>query len=683
MRLPSTSVSASTSTSRRARSIRLVRVVTAILVAASAIGLGPAVGPLDVRAAAPSLTFVTAATYEVRPDEGRVVVTVRITATNTLKDTVTRRYFFDEGFLAVQPGTSNFALTAAGGSPSVAVSSRSADGVVLRLRFGSRIAAGKSLDLTLTYDLIDPGGEPDRPVRISPSLVLFEAWAYASPETPGSSVEVRIPEGYTVALGRGPLDGPTLDAAGWQVFASGPLATPLTFVADITADRPGGYVDQLRTVLVGTDRAALRFRAWPDDPAWLDRVRDLVLQGLPVMAEEIGVAWPFDGALTFTETFIGSSGGFAALFDPAAGLAQIGYAADPGVVLHEAAHAWFNGGLVADRWIAEAFASFYAERAAAELGMEIDSPELEDAPLGLAFQLNRWKASGLATPSEDAFAFAASLVVAREISSLVGDEALRATWRQAAAGEPAYQPESAGAAAGPETGAQPPDWRALLDLLEANADPDLAPDLERLWRRWVLRPEDAHLLVERAAAREAYAETLAVAAPWGLPRPIRDALRAWQFDAAVRLMADAEAIIRQRQAIADAAAALGLTPPPGLREAFEGADPFLEAPAEAAAELAALGQIQAAQGVRIAEPGIMDRLGLIGLEPEVHLAAARAAFEAGDQDAALVAAAAAEADWLAVPGIAQGRLISGTLLLAALILLAWLVRQRRRRRGWT
>ena len=32
-------------------------------------------------------------------------------------------------------------------------------------------------------------------------------------------------------------------------------------------------------------------------------------------------------------------------------------------MLHEAAHAWFNGGFVADRWMAEGFASYYASRA--------------------------------------------------------------------------------------------------------------------------------------------------------------------------------------------------------------------------------------------------------------------------------------------------------------------------------
>jgi hypothetical protein len=183
---------------------RAARLVAAAFLALSAIGLGPARAPLVVTAAAPSLTLVTATTYEVRPEEGKVAATVRITATNHLKDTVSR-YFFDQGYLSVLPGTSNFVLTAATGSPTVSESSRTESGVLLRLRFGSRIAAGKSLDLTLTFDLVDPGGAPDRAVRISPSLVLFQAWAFASTETPGSSVEVRVPDGYNVVRGRGPL----------------------------------------------------------------------------------------------------------------------------------------------------------------------------------------------------------------------------------------------------------------------------------------------------------------------------------------------------------------------------------------------------------------------------------------------------------------------------------------------
>ena len=41
---------------------------------------------------------------------------------------------------------------------------------------GSQLGAGKSIALTLTFDIADPGGAPDRALRISPSLVLFSAW---------------------------------------------------------------------------------------------------------------------------------------------------------------------------------------------------------------------------------------------------------------------------------------------------------------------------------------------------------------------------------------------------------------------------------------------------------------------------------------------------------------------------
>ena len=163
----------------------VVRMALAAIVALPGLSLGSAGAPSIALAAGPDLTLVTATTYEVRPDEGRVAVTTRITARNNLKDTLTRRFFFDQGYLAVLPGTSSFKLTAATGTPKVAVSSRSDSGTVLRLRFGSRLAAGKSLDLTLTFDLADPGGAPDRAARVSPSLGLFQAWPFAPRATAG------------------------------------------------------------------------------------------------------------------------------------------------------------------------------------------------------------------------------------------------------------------------------------------------------------------------------------------------------------------------------------------------------------------------------------------------------------------------------------------------------------------
>ena len=131
-------------------------------------------------------------------------------------------------------------------------------------------------------------------------------------------------------------------------------------------------------------------------------------------------------------------------------------------------------------------------------------------------------------------------------------------------------------AAEPERVLGPPDWRGLIDLLEEHTD----QTYEDLWREWIIRPEDVPLLAERADAREHYDAVVDEAAGWSLPRPIRDAMRAWQFDTAGGLLDEAAAVLEQRDAIARAAADADLTPPDNLRAAFEGNDGLDAARAE-------------------------------------------------------------------------------------------------------
>ena len=107
-----------------------------------------------------------------------------------------------------------------------------------------------------------------------------------------------------------------------------------------------------------------------DDEAWSKRVGTLVQKALPVLGERIGLAWPRDDALIIQEAVSRSTGGYAGLFDPNSGLVEVAYYADDGVVLHEAAHGWFNGALLADRWANEAFASYYGLEAAKDLKVE-------------------------------------------------------------------------------------------------------------------------------------------------------------------------------------------------------------------------------------------------------------------------------------------------------------------------
>ena len=683
--------------------------------AAVAVALGFALAPLLAEApvaaaATPSVTLVTTSTYDVLPAEHRVAVTVAITATSHLSDTITRHYYSDRAYLAVIPSASNFHLTAATGSPSVGVSSRSAAGTVLVLRFGSTLGAGRSLGMTLTFDIADPGGTPDRALRISPSLVSFQAWAYGTDGIPGSSVRVRLPKDYAVVVGRGPLTGPTGAADEHVTFDSGVLPTPATFVADILADRPGTLVDNVREVEVGGQSVLLRLRSWPDDPAWRKQVADLLSPALPALATDIGLPWRLGDELEVRETLpkradggsggggtgggTGGTGGSvgnpgdAAALDPAASRLDVAYIANPTSILHGAAHAWFNGDLVTDQWIADGFAALYAERAALVMKVEIASPAMTADALAKAVPLNAWVPGG---PS-DAYAQAAALALARSIAGTVGDEALRAVWADVARGVPAYRPAAtttggptgsvgaagSGAAAGaPDAIAGPADWRTLLDLLEAHS----GTSMDGLWRRWVVRPADAALLDARAVSRQRYEAVLAAAGDWSLPGSIDQAMRAWQFEAANRELDAAASVLRQRDQIAAAARAAGLVPPSSLQAAFQGGDSLSGAAAEAVTELAVITTFVEAASKRPASPDIPTRIGLLGTDPDTDLAAAATSFANGNLDDTLRFAAAARATWVATPDVARGRIISGALLAVTVVLIAWAFVQARRKRA--
>src|SRR4029079_16724857 len=142
-----------------------------------------------------------------------------------------------------------------GGTPKVSGHESTDTYTSLKLDFGANLGAGKTTRLTLRFDIRDEGGDASRPVRISRSLVTFGAWAFATPSTPGSTVLVQLPTGYRVSIGRGPLSGRTSDTSGHDQWASGRIEAPLAYVADVTADRPTGYLESPLQVPLGNGTA--------------------------------------------------------------------------------------------------------------------------------------------------------------------------------------------------------------------------------------------------------------------------------------------------------------------------------------------------------------------------------------------------------------------------------------------
>ena len=663
--------------------------VILVAIAAAAGLLATPAGVSEVRAASPDLTIVTTARYDVQPAQRRVRVTLDMVMTNHLRDTVTKRYYFDKAFLSVLPGTSGYQLSWSGkGKPSVRASKRTADYTLLQMNLAQRLYSGKTATYRLRFDLVDNGGKATRDVRIGDSFASFPVWAFATDSTLGSSVRVVFPAGFETEVESGAIPAPTTDAAGNVVYETGQLSKPLSFFAYLVGDRPGAYAERTVTSTVGDATVTLTIRAWPEDQPWSDRVGGLVDRALPLLSERIGLPWRRAGGLVIQEAVSRSTGGYAGLFDPSAGLIEVAYYADDFVVLHESAHAWFNGSLLADRWASEAFASYYGLDVARALKVKASgdklTPELEKARI----PLNAWGGIGRETTATEDYAYAATLALARAIAARAGDTALQAVWADAAHRTGAYQPPvgtSGTSAVGelpgePETVEGPPDWRGLLDLLEAHT----ATSFDDLWRTWVVRDTDLPLLQARAAARTRYDAVLQDAGDWHLPRPVRDALRAWRFDDATAMLAKASTILERRKAIAAAAAASGLTVPDTLKTAFESPDGFARATLEATAELAAIDRYDIAAAARPAAPDLLQTLGLWDSTPKADLAESRTLFATGDLAGSAQAAGIAAATWTGAQELGRGRAIGfvflGLAILVAMGLLAAVWRGRRRRR---
>jgi hypothetical protein len=624
-------------------------------------------------AAATDLTLVTDTVYTIQPAAHRVRVTMTVTVRNNTRETKARRFWFDHAFLAVLPTASSPKISGTAGGR-VRVQKRTKDAALLRIDFGSRLYSGKRRTFKVTFDLVDKGTPSNRAIRVGPSLVTLPVWAHASTGAKGGTVTVRVPAGYEVAVESGKFASTRTPPGGGTELATRELPKPLDFFAYVSAQKPAAYTETPLAVPAGDETIDVALQAWTDDAAWAKRVGTLFTRSLPVLREEIGLPWPHATPLTVQEAVNRSSDGYAALFDPAENRVEVAYWADHAVVIHEAAHAWFNGTLLADRWANEGFATLYAQRAAAAIDEDASSPALTDTLKAAAIPLNEWApaASGDgggagADAATERFGYAASFALAKAIAERTGDDTLRAVWARAADRVGAYQPVTAdGAAAGaePETTTTAPDWRALLDLLED----ETGADFTDLWRQWVIKPGEASLLDERAAARASYERTLGLADGWALPRPIRDALRDWRFDDADRLMADTRTVLAQRTAVESMAAQDGVTLPDDMRTLFE-AGSLVDASARAEAERNAMLTIAGAAAAQTAASDPLTTIGMLGEHPEANLDAARASLSAGDLEATLASADDAFRAWTGAWQEGRRRALLAVAVLATILVL--------------
>ena len=183
---------------RHSRARRVSRRLSLLLLAVvAATGLlATPLGSAEVRAATPDLTIVGERPLR-RPAPGskRVRVTVDLVMTNHLRDTKTKRYYFDRAFLSVLPDASGVQAhlgRSRGGAGGV--SKKTSTYTLLQLNLGRRIYSGKTNNVPARLRPRRRGrrGIPRCPGRDVPRLV------------PGLGVRHRLDPGE---LGQGHLPG--------------------------------------------------------------------------------------------------------------------------------------------------------------------------------------------------------------------------------------------------------------------------------------------------------------------------------------------------------------------------------------------------------------------------------------------------------------------------------------------
>ena len=640
----------------------------ALIASLAAVGMVSTVGAAQALAADDQLRETVVATYRLDPPKGVVHVTLDITVTNVKPDTATTIYYFDTLGYAIQARAVSVKATSNGATLSARATPKDFyTDVKIRM---PNLYHDRTRRIALTYDL--PGGAPrsESPIRVGRAHAEFSAWAWGDPER--ADIRIVIPDSFSgeVEVHPDATRDPLLStsAGGLVTYSAKRIGAPDDWYALVNvSDRSA--LTAIRLDLAGKQ---VTVHAWPEDKDWLDKVSTVLEKGFPGLDTALGLPWPVEGELDVTEVSTGEIRGYAGIYDSIDDEIQISEDLDAHVIVHEAAHAWFDRDLFVQRWITEGLADEYASRVLDATGLSSSiGPSDVRASDKAAFRLNAWPPPSRIddeTQAAEDFGYDASWVVVRAIVSEVGEQRMRDVLDAATARTIAY------VGAGPaESTTGVADWRRFLDLVEIVGGAKNASGLIEGWAVTnIERPE----LLARMSARGRYLSLLTRGDGWLPSIVIRKPMGDWAFSKAEVAMGEAEAVLVDRDRLNAATVELGLDVPTALEPAYESADSvddLTELDARIDTWISATEPIRAARDALARERSPFVVLGLLGTQPETGYAAGLSAWAAGD-DAGAVAGASATLAVLAGAGeVGRGRVVTVGLVVVAVMVVILLL----------
>jgi hypothetical protein len=525
---------------------------------------------------------------------------------------------------------------------------------------------GDTYTFKLNYQLQDV---KERMVLVTPVYVFLPLLASGDQAT----VTVHTPgEGWDVSMEAADCtrDGASFTCAGSEH----------AYIAGIVeASRPDATVSTSLQVPLREQAVTVNITYFEGQDEFAGHIAALAYEGLPVIEDLYGVTYFAPPLINIAErgrqVILGYEG--ITLCRPDACEIDVSPIADDYTILHELAHLW--SGMYARRWLSEGFAQYIAERAALLLpeGLVTGAPEQRPPP-PIDLQLDDWgEVESVIGASPDRLAienagYYRSLRFLQLLEFEVGIDALRRTNQLIK-----------------ERGT-PADSRLYIDLLEEAS----GRNNDTLFREWVFPDHIDATLAKRREARDRLTNLIAHAEQEGLsqdvPTAIQEDVDAWQFDAALAALAEAEAGLQSYDEIKVELAELqarvqaeGLLLADSISTAiqqwdFAGARTILTQAGDAlSAYVIAREKVEAPRS-------LWRKFGLLGSHPERSLERSAAAFDRGDYQLAIDFAidATDTIDGASATAVRRLLVVAGILSVLAIVILGAIVLSRLREREW-
>jgi hypothetical protein len=413
--------------------------------------------------------------------------------------------------------------------------------IVPVLRGASSLSATSSTGASLAVSTVDEGTGPIVAARVQFESGLFYgnsysfSLSYQVPPVRSESLLITPFYAFFPALGAGNTSTVQLvlpndpawdstvqdvdpdcegDVESGYACDSGGASLPLPVLVEVS--QPNALESVESSVELDELNMALTVRHFPGEDAWADHTLQLAEAALPVLEEITGLPYPEDAALEITERGQLDLLGYEGVFSCPDTPCSIGLSpiSNDLTTLHELAHAWTTN--IEQRWIAEGLAEFIALRAASRLPELVVAGEVERT-MQPAFPLDEWEREILPLDAGEAERDRELVGYARSVRFM---EIL-----ERRTGTEEFQETLASLASSSLV-----DSKDYLDALEDTTGRPFG----ELFLEWVFAPSFKETLDQRSEARTNFAIVRALAAQSGLELTpnIEGMMDNWRFELA-------------------------------------------------------------------------------------------------------------------------------------------------------